>query len=119
MLDIKNKEEFNDFFQSLFKEGVEAMLQAELDEHLGYEKHSREGIKTGNSRNGSSQKTVKSESLGDMLLNIPRDRNSSFEPQLVPKHQRMSDKIEETIIGLYARGMTTSDIEEQVKTSME
>ena len=112
---FKNKEEFNDFFQSLFKEGVEAMLQAELDEHLGYQKHSREGINTGNSRNGVSKKTVKSESLGDMVLNIPRDRNSSFEPELVPKHQRMSGKIEETIIGLYARGMTTSDIEEQVK----
>ena len=112
---FKTKEEFNDFFQSLFKDGVEAMLQAELDEHLGYEKHSREGFNTGNSRNGNSKKTVKSESLGDMVLNIPRDRNSSFEPQLVPKHQRMSDKIEETIIGLYARGMTTSDIEEQVK----
>jgi len=112
---FKNKEEFNDFFQSLFKDGVEAMLEAELDEHLGYEKHSREGFNTGNSRNGNSKKTVKSESLGDMVLNIPRDRNASFEPQLVPKHQRMSDKIEETIIGLYARGMTTSDIEEQVK----
>jgi transposase-like protein len=112
---FKSKEEFNDFFQSLFKDGVEALLQAELDEHLGYEKHSREGFHTGNSRNGSSSKTVKSESLGDMVLNIPRDRNSSFEPRLIPKHQRMSDKIEETIIGLYARGMTTSDIEEQVK----
>jgi hypothetical protein len=50
-----------------------------------------------------------------MTLNIPRDRNSSFEPRLIPKHQRMSDKIEETIIGLYARGMTTSDIAEQIK----
>jgi len=50
-----------------------------------------------------------------MVLNIPRDRNSSFEPQLVPKHSRMSDKIEETIIGLYARGMSTSGIEDQVK----
>jgi Transposase and inactivated derivatives len=112
---FKNKEEFNAFFQSLFKEGVEAMLQAELDEHLGYLKHSHEGDNSGNSRNGSSQKTVKSESLGDMVLNIPRDRNSSFEPQLIPKHQRMSEKIEETIIGLYARGMSTSDIEDQVK----
>jgi transposase-like protein len=112
---FKNKGEFNDFFQGLFKEGVEAMLQAELDEHLGYEKHSPLGNNSGNSRNGSSQKTVKSESLGDMVLNIPRDRNSSFEPQLIPKHSRMSDKIEETIIGLYARGMSTSDIEEQVK----
>jgi transposase-like protein len=112
---FKNKEEFNDFFQSLFRDGGEAMLQAELDEHLGYGKHSREGNNSGNSRNGSSQKTVKSESLGDMVLNIPRNRNSSFDPQLVPKHCRMSDKIEETIIGLYARGMSTSDIEDQVK----
>ena len=57
------------------------MLQAELDEHLGYEKHAREGFNTGNSRNGMSKKTVRSESLGDMVLNIPRARNASFEPQ--------------------------------------
>lgn len=112
---FKNKEEFQDFFQSLFKEGVEAMLQAELDEHLGYEKHSPEGYHSGNSRNGSSKKTIKTESLGDVVLNIPRDRNASFSPLVVPKHQRMSEKIEETIIGLYSRGMTTRDIEEQVK----
>lgn len=112
---FKNKEEFQDFFQSLFKEGVEAMLQAELDEHLGYEKHSPEGYHSGNSRNGSSKKTIKTESLGDVVLNIPRDRNSSFSPLVIPKHQRMSEKIEETIIGLYSRGMTTRDIEEQVR----
>ena len=69
---FKNKEEFKDFFQSLFKDGVEAMLQAELDEHLGYEKHSREGDNSGDSRNGSSQKTVKGESLGDMLETASR-----------------------------------------------
>lgn len=112
---FKNKEEFKDFFQSLFKEGVESMLQAELDEHLGYEKHSVEGHNSGNSRNGTSKKTVKSASLGDMVLNIPRDRNSEFAPQLIPKHSRMSDQIEEAIIGLYSRGMSTRDIEEQVR----
>ena len=112
---FKSKEEFQEFFQNLFKEGVQEMLQGELDEHLGYEKHSPEGYNTGNSRNGSSKKKVKTETLGDMVLNIPRDRKSTFEPQLIPKHERMSDKIEQVIIGMYSRGMTTRDIEDQVK----
>lgn len=64
---------------------------------------------------GTYPKTVKTESLGDMVLNIPRDRNSEFSPQLIPKGQRMSDKLEEAIIGMYSRGMTTSDIREQVQ----
>jgi transposase-like protein len=112
---IKNKEEFNSFFNQLFKQGVEEMLRGELDEHLGYQKHSPEGRNNGNSRNGSYKKTVKSESLGEMVLNIPRDRDGEFSPQLVPKGQRMSDKLEDLIIGMYSRGMTTSDISEQVK----
>lgn len=112
---FKNKEQFQDFFQTLFKQGVEEMLKAELDEHLGYEKHSPEGHHTGNSRNGNSKKKIKTDSIGDMVLNIPRDRKSTFEPQLIPKHERMSDKIEQAIIGMYSRGMTTRDIEEQVK----
>lgn len=112
---FKNKEEFKSFFDDLFKQGVEEMLQAELDEYLGYEKYAKEGHNTGNSRNGSYSKTVKTESLGDMVLNIPRDRNSEYAPQLIPKGQRMSDKLEEAIIGMYSRGMTTSDIREQVK----
>ncbi len=112
---FKNKEEFQSFFSNLFKEGVEEMLKGELEDHLGYEKHSKEGHNTGNSRNGSYKKKVKTESLGDMVLNIPRDRKSEFEPQLVPKGSRMSDKLEESIISLYSRGMTTSDISEHVK----
>lgn len=99
----------------MFKEGVQQMLQGELDEHLGYEKHSPEGHNSGNSRNGSSNKTLKTESLGDVVLSIPRDRNSTFEPKLVPKHQRMSDRIEQSIVGMYSRGMSTRDIEEQVR----
>ena len=112
---FKNKEEFHSFFNDLFKQGVEEMLQAELDEHLGYQKYAREGNNSGNSRNGSYFKKVKTESLGDMVLNIPRDRNSEYSPRLIPKGQRMSDKLEEAIIGMYSRGMTTSDISEQVK----
>jgi putative transposase len=112
---FKNKEEFKTYFNELFKQGVEEMLQAELDEHLGYEKYSREGHNSGNSRNGSYSKKVKTESLGDMVLNIPRDRNAEFSPQLVPKGHRMSEGLEESIIGMYSRGMTTSDICDQVK----
>lgn len=112
---FKNKEEFHSFFNSLFKEGIEEMLKGELDEHLGYEKHSKEGHNTGNSRNGSYPKKVKTESLGDMVLNIPRDRKSEFEPQLIPKGSRMSDKLEQSIISMYSRGMTNSDISDHVK----
>jgi putative transposase len=112
---FKTKEEFHSFFNDLFKQGVEEMLQAELDAHPGYEKYAKAGHHTGNSRNGAYAKTVKTESLGDLVLNIPRDRNSEFAPQLIPKGQRMSDKLEEAIIGMYSRGMTTSDISEQVQ----
>lgn len=112
---FKSKEDFHLFFNQLFKQGVEEMLKGELDEHLGYEKHHKEGRNSGNSRNGSYKKRVKTDTLGDIVLNIPRDRNSDFEPQLIPKGQRMSDKLEEAIIGMYSRGMTTSDISEQVK----
>jgi len=112
---FKSKEEFHSFFNDLFKQGIEQMLQAELEDYLGYEKYSPEGYNSGNSRNGSYPKTVKTDSLGDMLLSIPRDRNSEFEPRLIPKGQRMSDKLEEAITGMYSRGMSCSDIREQVK----
>lgn len=111
---FRSKEEFQCFFNDLFKQGVEEMLKAELEAHLGYEKYSKEGYGSGNSRNGSYSKRVKTDSLGDMVLNIPRDRNSEFEPQLIPKGQRMSDKLEEAIIGMYSRGMSCSDIRDQV-----
>jgi putative transposase len=112
---FKSKEDFHSFFNDLFKQGVEEMLKAELEAHLGYEKHSKEGYGSGNSRNGSFSKKIKTDNLGDMVLNIPRDRNGEFEPQLIPKGQRMSDKLEEAITGMYSRGMTTSDICDQVK----
>ena len=112
---FKSKEQFQEFFQEMFKQGVNEMLQGELDAHLGYEKHAPEGRNSGNSRNGTSSKKLKSESLGDLVLSIPRDRNSSFEPKLIPKHQRMSEQIEQSIIGMYSRGMSTRDIEDQIR----
>ncbi|EDM34041.1 hypothetical protein PBAL39_07055 [Pedobacter sp. BAL39] len=111
---FNSKEQFQEFFQEMFKQGVNEMLQGELDDHLGYEKHAPEGSGSGNSRNGFSSKKVKSETLGDVVLSIPRDRNASFEPRLIPKQQRMSEQIEQSIIGMYSRGMSTRDIEDQI-----
>lgn len=112
---FKDKESFQDFFGTLFKQGIEEMLQAELDEHLGYLKHTKDGDNSGNSRNGSFSKTVTSERAGEILLNIPRDRNGEFVPQIIPKGQTISSKIEDAIIGMYSRGMTTSDVCNQVQ----
>ena len=112
---FKSKDSFQSFFNDLFKQGIEEMLKAELDEHLGYEKHSKDGYGSGNSRNGSYSKTVKTDNLGDLILNIPRDRNGDFEPQIIPKGQTMSETLENAITGMYSRGMTTGDISNQVK----
>ena len=112
---FKSKESFQDYFNSLFKQGIEEMLQCELDEHLGYLKHTKEGINSGNSRNGTFQKTITTENVGDIVLNIPRDRNGEFEPYVIPKGQTISGKIEDAIIGMYSRGMTTSDVCHQVE----
>lgn len=109
---VRSKEEFNQIMAQLMKEGLETVLKAEMDEHLDHDKN--QPSEDGNTRNGYSKKTVKG-SIGDIALNIPRDRNSTFEPQFVPKHQRMIDKVEDVIIGLYARGMNTRDIEDQIK----
>ena len=111
---FKSKESFQSYFNTLFKQGIEEMLQSEMDEHLGYSKHSTEGYNTGNSRNGSFSKTVTTENVGDVVLNIPRDRNCEFEPVIIPKGQTISSKIEDAILGMYSRGMTTSDVRQQV-----
>lgn len=89
---------------------LERALQAEMTTHLGYEKHDPAGKNTGNSRNGKSKKTLKGD-LGDLPIEVPRDRNSSFEPQIVPKGQTRFDGFDDKILSLYARGMTTRDIQ--------
>ncbi len=90
------------------------MLEAEMDEHLGYEKHSARGDGSGNSRNGHGRKTVKTE-WGETDIAVPRDRNSSFEPQVVEKRQTRTDDIENRILAMYAKGMSTRDIEDHLR----
>jgi putative transposase len=111
---FKTMGELNDFLSNLFKRGVEKMLEGELTEHLGYDKHDPGGKGTGNSRNGKNRKLIKTES-GEVVIEVPRDRNAEFEPLIVPKRQKVIDKIESVVISLYARGMSTRDIEQQIK----
>jgi putative transposase len=93
---------------------VEKALQAEMTEHLGYEKHAPAGRGTGNSRNGASEKTLKTEA-GEVAIEVPRDRNATFEPQLVKKHQTHFDGFDDKIISMYARGMTVREIQGHLK----
>jgi putative transposase len=89
---------------------MERMLEAEMSEHLGYEANEVEGRGTGNSRNGHSSKTVHTET-GTVEIRVPRDRNGSFEPKVVPKHRRRLEGFDEKVLALYARGMSTRDIQ--------
>jgi putative transposase len=111
---IKSQTELDDFFSKLYKQAVENILKGEMEEHLGYKKNEKTAKKSGNSRNGYSNKTLKT-NIGDIPLEVPRDRDSSFDPIVVPKHQRMSARIEQAIITMYSKGMTTRDIEETIK----
>lgn len=96
--------------QQLTKALVERALDGELTHHLGYEKHDSSGDNTGNSRNGTSPKTMKGK-RGQVQIDVPRDRNSEFEPQLVKKGQTRFDGLDEKIISLYSRGMTQREIQ--------
>jgi len=110
---FKNREEFDEFFSSLYKRGVETMLQGELDAHLGYEKNQIRPSKD-NARNGYQSKKLKSEH-GEVHIKVPRDRTGDFEPQLVPKRSGITQGIENLVISLYAKGMSNSDIEDELK----
>lgn len=111
---LKTQSDVEGLVGGIYKQLIERMLESEMDEHLGYEKGDRTSKKTSNSRNGTSSKTLKTSS-GEVPLSIPRDREGSFEPVAVPKHERTSHKIEEAIISFYAKGMTVSDIAEQLE----
>lgn len=109
---FKTGEELSSFLKTIQKRGIEKMLEGELDAHLDYEKN--QVSNNPNARNGYSSKTVKT-SLGETHIKVPRDRDASFNPMLVPKRQNMVDGIENVIISLYAKGMSNSDIEEQIR----
>ena len=100
--------------KDMFRDVLQELLEAEINEVLSYGKYDSISKSIDNSRNGYSKKTLKTE-LGPVEINIPRDRNGEFEPRIIPKHQRSVNGIDEKILGLYATGMTTRDISEQVK----
>jgi putative transposase len=93
---------------------VERMLEGEMSDHLGYEKHDSDGKNSGNSRNGKTPKTLKTD-RGEIPIEVPRDRNGEFEPQIVKKRQRRFGEFDDTIISLYSRGMTTREIQEHLR----
>jgi len=96
--------------KALTKTVIETALDEEINEHLGYDKHAPEGRNRGNSRNGKRSKTVLTDNAGEVQIEVPRDRDGSFEPQLVKKRQRRLSEVDEIVLSLYAKGLTTGEI---------
>lgn len=109
--DIKTAEDIQEALKDLLGGTIQNMLEAELDNHLGYEPYKRS--ENTNSRNGKKQKSIKS-SYGEMEIDVPQDRESSFEPHIVKKRQKDISSIEQKIIAMYARGLTTRQISDQI-----
>ena len=107
-------EEMQDALRDIFGPMFEAMLQGEMDSHLGYESNDRGAKSTSNRRNGYTDKTVKS-SMGDIDIRIPRDRDGSFEPQLIPKRSKDVSGIEDKVLSMYAKGMSQRDIADTIE----
>lgn len=100
--------------KDLFAETLQEMLEGEMDAHLGYQKHEMQKKQTSNSRNGKSKKNITSE-YGEQEISIPRDRDGEFEPLVVKKHQSNVTGIEDQIIALYAKGVSTRDIQDHLQ----
>ena len=115
---FKTEADVSKFLKQLHAQVLEKMLEGEMDAHLGYEKNSVTGNNTGNSRNGSYPKKIQTEH-GESVISIPRDRNGQFEPIAVPKHESRGLSIEKLVISLYAKGMSVSDIEEEMREIYE
>jgi len=107
-------EDVHNLLKSLFKDTLQTIFEAEMESHLGYEKHSVEGNNSGNSRNGYSKKTIKSK-FGQTELKIPRDRNGEFKPSIIKRYETTTNELEDKIIAMYAKGMSTRDIEDHMR----
>jgi putative transposase len=117
LADCKRPEQIigeNGLLKQLTKAILERAMNAELTDHLGYEKHDPAGYNTGNSRNGKSRKKIKGD-FGEIELETPRDRDGSFEPKIIGKHQTRFTGFDDKIVSMYARGMTTRDIQAHLK----
>ena len=114
-ISIKDGTDVNSIMRDMMSILLEGVLDEELDEELGYSKYNYRNKDTDNSRNGHSQKTMHT-SYGDMEVAIPRDRNGEYEPQVIKKYQNtVTQDMEEKILSMYAKGMTTGDIESHMK----
>ena len=111
---VKTQKDLSNLVSQLMKTVIETALNSELDDHLGYEKNDKSESRKVNTRNGYSPKTIKGD-LGEVEIQNPRDREASFEPQLIPKNKTRLEGFEEKIVHLYARGMTTRDIQSAIK----
>lgn len=120
---FKSTTDVMDAIKDMFKDVLQEVMESELDTQLSYDKHERRLTETANCdenavsknyRNGYSKKTVKTQ-LGEVEINVPRDRKGEYEPQIIEKYQRNADGMEEKVLALYAAGMSTTDISEQIK----
>ena len=114
MADCQNTGDIQLKLKRLFAGSIEAMLEAEMEEHLGYDKNSVLGNNSGNSRNGYNHKTIISD-YGSSEIAVPRDRNGEFSPKVLEKHQVRTDEIEQKILSMYAKGMSQRDIEDSLR----
>ena len=117
MKDHKKPEDLigeNGLLKQLTKRLVERAMQAEMTDHLGYNKHAPSGKNSGNSRNGASKKTIIGE-FGNLDIAVPRDRNSTFEPVIIPKGETRFTGFDDKIISTYSLGMTTRDIQKHLE----
>lgn len=112
---VKNGEDLNDLMKEFIAQMVGGVLQGEMDDHLGYEKYDNENKDTTNSRNGYGDKTIHT-SYGDANLKVPRDRDGEYDPVIIKKYEKtVNAEIEKKVISMYAKGMTTSDMEAHIK----
>ena len=111
--ELKTMADVQSALKELFADTLQEMLEAELDHELGYEKHDVANKQTSNSRNGKSKKTITSE-YGEQEIRVPRDRNGEFEPMIVKKHPSNVTGIEDPIIAMYAKGVSTRDIQDHL-----
>jgi putative transposase len=111
---VKDLDDFNAFMREVSKDVIETLLEEELTDHLEFEKYDQKAKVIDNSRNGYTPKTVKSK-FGEIGLDVPRDQRSEFEPQIVKKRKKDISGLEEKIISMYAKGMTTRDIQAHIK----
>lgn len=114
MYDIKSAQDLQNALKDLMGDTIKEMLESELDEELGYEKHEKTEAPKTNYRNGHKPKTLRS-TMGAIEIAVPQDRNGEFEPRVIPKHKRDISEIEQKIVNMYARGLTTREISEQIE----